>query len=55
MTERPDQLNNQAIIFAKDGNYNDAIQCFKRAIIIDSDNSLLWYNLGVTYTVMGEL
>ena len=55
MTERPDQLNNQAIIFAKDGNYNDAIQCFKRAIIIDSDNSLLWYNLGVTYKDMGEL
>lgn len=55
MTERPDQLNNQAIVFAKDGNYNDAISCFKRAIIIDSDNSLLWYNLGVTYRDMGEL
>lgn len=55
MTERPDQLNNQAIIFANNGNYNDAISCFKRAIVIDSENSLLWYNLGITYRDMGEL
>ena len=55
MIERPEQLNNQAILFANNGNYNDAISCFKRAIIIDSENYLLWYNLGITYRDMGEL
>ena len=55
MTERPDKLNNQAIILASDGNYNDAIACFKRAITIEKDNYLLWYNLGVTYRDSGDL
>ena len=55
MIERPEQLNNQAILFANNGNYNDAISCFKRAIVIDSTNYLLWYNLGITYRDMGDL
>jgi len=55
MIERSDTLNNQAIILASDGAYTEAIACFKRAIIIDKNNSLLWYNLGVTYRDAGEL
>lgn len=55
MTEKPESLNNQAIILASDGNYSEAIACFKRALTIESDNSLLWYNLGVTYRDIGEL
>jgi tetratricopeptide (TPR) repeat protein len=55
MTENPDKLNNQAIILASDGSYNEAIACFKRALIIQKDNYLLWYNLGVTYRDAGEL
>ena len=55
MTEKPEELNNRAIILANDGNYNDAISCFKRALQIETDNSLLWYNLGVTYRDMGDL
>lgn len=55
MIERPDKLNNEAIILAAKGNYSDAIACFKRAIIIDKKNSLLWYNLGVTYRDDGKL
>ncbi len=55
MTERSDTLNNQAIILASDGAYTEAIACFKRAIIIDKENYLLWYNLGVTYRDAGSL
>ena len=35
MIERADTLNNQAIILASDGAYNEAIACFKRAIVLD--------------------
>lgn len=55
MTERSDILNNQAIILASDGAYNEAIACFKRAIVIEKDNYLLWFNLGVTYRDAGNL
>lgn len=55
MIEKPDKLNNQAIILASDGNYAEAIACFKRAIIIEGNNSLLWYNLGITYRDAGDL
>lgn len=54
MTERSDILNNQAILLAGDGDYPSAIECFKRAIIIERDNYLLWYNLGVTYKDSGD-
>lgn len=55
MNERPDKLNNHAIYLASTGNYKDAILCFKRAIQIEQNNSLLWYNLGVTYRDSGEM
>ncbi len=55
MTEKPESLNNQAILFAADGAFTEAIACFKRAIVIEKDNYLLWYNLGVTYRDAGEL
>lgn len=55
MIERSDKLNNQAILLASDGSYQEAIACFKRAIVIDKENSLLWYNMGVTYRDAGNL
>ena len=55
MTENPDKLNNQAILLASDGAYNAAIACFKRALVIQKENYLLWFNLGVTYRDAGEL
>ena len=55
MIERSDTLNNQAIILASDGSYTEAIACFKGAIVIDKDNYLLWFNLGVTYRDAGKL
>lgn len=55
MTERADLLNNQAILFARDGQYNDAIACLRRAIHIDRTNYLPWYNLGITYRDAGNV
>ena len=55
MIERPDKLNNEAINLASSGLYNEAIACFKRAIIIEQNNYLLWYNLGITYRDCGDL
>ena len=55
MTERPDKLNNQAIMLASGGEYTEAIACFKRAIIIERNNYLLWYNLGITYRDSGDM
>ena len=55
MIEHPDKLNNQAIILAADGAYTEAIACFKRAIVIEKTNYLLWFNLGVTYRDAGDL
>lgn len=55
MLERADTLNNQAILLAKDGQYTDAIACLRRAIHIDRNNYLVWYNLGITYRDAGEM
>lgn len=55
MTERPDVLNNHAILLAAKGNYDDAISCLKRAIILEKDNYLLWYNMGTTFRDAGKL
>lgn len=55
MIEKPEKLNNQAIMLAADGEYTEAIACFKRALTIDKNNYLLWYNLGVTYRDAGKL
>ena len=55
MIERSDVLNNQAISLASEGNFKDAIACFKRAIFIEKENHLLWYNLGITYRDAGDL
>lgn len=55
MTEQIDKLNNQAIQLAAKGQYEESIACLKRAITIDKNNYLLWFNLGVTYRDAGML
>lgn len=47
-------LNDQAVRLAHDGDYEDALLCFSRAIEMESDNSLLWYNMGLTYRDSGK-
>lgn len=55
MIEQAETLNSQAISLASHGEFNDAIACFKRALVVEKKNHLLWYNLGVTYRDSGNL
>ena len=55
MQESADFLNNQAIELASRGNFTEAIACYKRAITIERENSLLWFNVEVTYQKPGDL
>jgi tetratricopeptide (TPR) repeat protein len=53
--ETADVLNTQAIELAAQGEFFEAIACFKRAISMEKSNILLWYNLGITYRDSGDL
>jgi tetratricopeptide (TPR) repeat protein len=55
MQENSQNLNAQAVELASQGLYKEAIACFKRAVIIDKNNYLLWYNLGITYRDAGHI
>lgn len=55
MKDRPETLNTQAINFAANGEYSEAIACFKRALLVEKTNYLIWFNLGVTYRSAGKL
>ena len=55
MIESCEKLNNQAINLAASGDFEEAIACLKRAITIEKENYLLWFNLGITYRDAGDL
>lgn len=55
MLETAERLNNQAILLAQDGSFTEAIACFARALTLEKDNSLLWFNLALTYRDAGQL
>lgn len=55
MIEKAETLNTQAISLAANGDFKEAIACFKRALVVDKSNYLLWFNLGVTYRDAGHL
>lgn len=55
MIENAEVLNTQAIELASRGDYPEAIACFIRALSIEKSNSLLWYNLGITYRDSGDM
>lgn len=55
MQESPENLNTQAIELAAEGSFPEAVACLKRALVIEKENYLLWYNLGVTYRNAGDL
>lgn len=55
MLETTDFLNNQAIELTTQGNFTEAIACYKRAITLEKSNYLLWYNLAITYQKKGDL
>lgn len=54
MRESADKLNNQAIELTTQGSFSEAVACYKRALTLEKDNYLLWFNLGVTYQKQGD-
>lgn len=54
MIEKAETLNTQAINLAANGDYKEAIACFKRALVVEKSNYLLWFNLGITYRDAGN-
>lgn len=54
MLENSEKLNNQAVILASEGEYTEAIACLKRAITVEKENYLLWFNLALTYRDSGN-
>ena len=55
MQENSEKLNSQAIDLAQQGFFSEAVACLRRAVVIDKENYLLWYNLGITYRDAGKL
>lgn len=55
MKENVEELNNNAILLAQKGNFDEAVAFFKRAITLDKDNYLLWFNLALTYRDAGYI
>lgn len=55
MIEQPEKLNNEAIILASHGDFKSAIAYFKRALSLEQNNYLLWYNMGLTYRDSGDM
>lgn len=55
MLENSEKLNNQAVTLAAKGEYDDAIACLKRAITVENENALLWFNLALTYRDAGNI
>ena len=55
MKEKVDSLNERAIELSNKGDYDEAIACFRRAITVEKNNHLLYFNLGITYYHSGDL
>lgn len=55
MRETVHSLNERAIELSDTGDYTGAIACFRRAITVERNNHLLFFNLGITYFHAGDL
>ncbi len=55
MKETVSSMNKRAIELSDSGEYTDAIACFRRAITVEKNNHLLYFNLGITYFHAGDL
>ena len=54
MNKMLETLNTQAISLTSKGLYKEAIACFKKALLSEKNNYLLWLNLGLTYYYSGN-
>lgn len=54
MEETADFFNDSAVSLAAEGCHNEAIACLRRALQLDPYNSLMWFNLGLSYYALNE-
>ncbi len=55
MQETPQTLNDCAASLASTGQHPEAVACLKRAILLEPDSSVLWFNLALSYRALGEI
>jgi Flp pilus assembly protein TadD len=49
-----DLLNIQGIAFAKQGKYQEAVECFIKAQKLNPNNPLSWYNIGTSLAMVDK-
>lgn len=54
MTESVEALNNRGIELSESGDFSEAIACYKRAITLEKENYILYFNLGIVYQKQGD-
>ncbi len=54
MKENADYFNNLAVNLAADGLHDEAVACFRYGLRLEPDNSLLWFNLGLSYYALKD-
>jgi Flp pilus assembly protein TadD len=54
MEETAENLNDCAVSLAGEGNHSEAIACLKKALAMEPSNSVLWFNLSLSYRALGH-
>ena len=55
MEETPTFLNDSAVVYAQNGLHKEAIACLRKALLSEQNNSVIWFNLALSYRALGEL
>ena len=54
MEETADFFNDSAVNFAAEGCHTEAIACLRRGLQLEPYNSLMWFNLALSYYALNE-
>ena len=49
-----DEWIHEAFLFSQDEKFENALDCYRNAITIDSENTRAWYNMGVIYNQISQ-
>lgn len=55
MEETSEFLNDSAVILAKKGLHEEAIACLRKGLLLEQQNSVMWFNLALSYRALGQL
>jgi tetratricopeptide (TPR) repeat protein len=54
MKETSTYLNDSAVVLAADGFHAEAIASLRKGILLEPTNSVMWFNLGLSYHALGK-